>query len=186
MNEQLVHDLTSALQESELKIEVDEDLVDKCSNVSIHRRIKRLGFSDEDFSNETGIIVNKASKLNFHSCNKSKHFKIKCKVIESCSGSDTESAFALPKSSVRKYRRKKARRMETEPELKLYRAENKETTRKKQCRSIGTDVKNMDLEISNDYVSSLKELDNCKSDEESDISTSEESNNEINGQVCYF
>ena len=186
MNE-LVHDLTSALEESELKIEVDEDFIDRCSSVSIHKKIKRLGFSDEDLSNGTGVNNNrkKIAKVTFHAFHKTKQSKVKNKisVVESCSGSDTESAFVLPKPTVRKHRRKKNHRMETEPEPSICRSEIKDTVRKKQCRQVV--VKNMDLEISPDYLASLKELDtgSCKFEDESDISTSEDSNNDINGRV---
>ena len=175
MNE-LVHDLTSALEESELKIESDEDIADRCARANFHKRIKRLGFSDEDLSIGFNVNTKKPVKLNLPACNKSRYSKIKCKIIDSCSGSDTESAFALPKQTMRKHRRRKTRRMETESDTNFVRVEKKELNKKNQT------VKNMDLEISNNYVSSLKQFD-IKSDEESDISASEESNNEISGQV---
>ena len=174
MNE-LVHDLTSALKESEIKIDVDEDIVVRCTSSTIHKRIRRLGFSDEDFNKSTNI---KPTKFSLSTGKKPKCSKITCKVIDSCSGSDTESAFALPKPTVRKHRRRKARRMETEPELSIICAEKQESERKKQT------VKNMDLEISTNYFAAVKSFEN-KSDVESDISASEESNNEVDGQVMH-
>ena len=161
MNE-LVHDLTSALEESELKIEIDSEVN---AEAAVRKRNKkhrlnglRICFDDA----KTGTKLMPCGEFS----------KKQCRLLEqSYSGSDTECSFALP--IIRKHRRRKSRRMETDSLNGIPSVGKKKLLTKT--------MSNMDLEIGHDFdCNAVKQFEN-KNDDESDISSSEDSDGD--GQV---
>ena len=165
MNE-LVQDLTSALEESELKIEIDEEIIE--NNVAKRNKKHRI------------IRMQKLHETDrkFHGKLWDSHYaRTQCKIIEpSCSGSDTESAFALP--VIKRHRRRKAKRMETE-------SIDNNFIQKKDIKTKFKSNKDLNVATSNGYHSSSNLVDKLKKkkDEESEISASDESNDDISAQV---
>ena len=164
MNE-LVHDLTSALEESELNIDIDVEAED---GFIVNGKIKKLiGLQQLNKYNTTKKVSRSRSSAY------NDIFKKQIKFPDlNCSGSETESPFVLP--TIKKHRRKKARRMETESIDNIYK--KKKLLKEK-------NLKAMELEITTNYVNgSVKEF-KSKAEEESEISASDESNDDLNGQV---
>ena len=94
MNE-LVHDLTSALEESELKIEID---VEDADDIIVKSKKKK------HFNTQHSHLLKNNRARSWTSCNLPK--KSLKNFEPSRSGSETESTFALP--VIKKHRRKKA------------------------------------------------------------------------------
>uniref|UniRef100_H2YLR1 G-patch domain-containing protein n=1 Tax=Ciona savignyi TaxID=51511 RepID=H2YLR1_CIOSA len=151
--EELVQDLTSALEESELKIEVDHESPQH--ELFRKRRIRKRRPMPTDASS---IYTCTETWSDESSTNVKSAVSVVCE--RRLSGSDTESGFLLPVTKVRRHRRKKSKKMETETNsTKLLKC-------KMDCNSNSTTAPYMDH----------------KQDIESGISGSDESNGDISAQ----
>ncbi|CAK8690076.1 unnamed protein product [Clavelina lepadiformis] len=156
--DELVHDLTSALEESELKKEIHDSQLIFSRRRRIRKRRPLCGITQtqekhinnsiaEDVSYKTDIP--KSIELNL-------------------TGSDTESGFVLP--VIRKHRRKKIKRMETETQICM-------PTKDRIC--LNKQVTVMELDYCNHP--GMKSVKN-RPEFESGISASDDSNEDAEGQ----
>nr|XP_002130587.1 G patch domain-containing protein 2 [Ciona intestinalis] len=148
--EELVQDLTSALEESELKIEVDQESPQH--DLFKKRRMRKK----RPVINEDGIVFKYLETCSDESSTNTRTV-ISVVCDKRLSGSDTESGFLLPR--VRRHRRRKTKRMETDTGFKNY-IKNK------------TECCNSTRELNGDRKNEL----------ESGISASDDSNEDVSAQ----
>nr|CAB3250465.1 G patch domain-containing protein 2 [Phallusia mammillata] len=162
--EELVQDLTSALEESEqVKVEVEEESPIE-EDLLRKRRIRKRRPPPCPSPNKLKELssTNSGSLTPVNSSNGYRK-------IATQSGSDTENGFVLP-AIIRKHRRRKIKHME----IDLLHKENKPSKQiEKKCKK---------MEIECVQLESTLQKNKLKCDEESGISASDDSNDDIDGQ----
>jgi len=159
--DELVEDLAFALEESDLIVEVQQRA---SRGKRFHRRRLRKGCQTVSASGNSDNFLH-ANQMLVTSLSDTDGYR---NSVKNFSGSDTESGFVLP--SVRRHRRKKIRHMEIDG--------SKDRIAKKSEKNRRSNINFM---TDDNCDKQRKE----KNGEESSISTSDESNDDPDGQVNF-